>query len=328
MVSVRKRLQELDQLVATHTLKGLGDGTSHGLKTHVNTYVTFCTMFGLYLFTNTVDHFRRFVSHLTKTHSSIDSIKNYVSGAKNLFMIMGFQPPHIAGYIYNLTVKGITRVKDHVVKRALPVTPELLADLFPHVDLTDTKQVVVWVALLVGFYSFFRKSNLVPDSAVKYDNKKQLGRANIYRWSFMYVLKVYWAKNVQFRERELTIPLVPNIDKRICPVFWMEYMLKLVPGTSSDPAFSIPRGGQNCALSYNQLTTYFRKWLQLAGYPHKKYSSHSLRRGGASWAAHCGLPGHVIRLLGDWRSEAFMKYIDFSLKGKFEALLQFNMAMN
>ena len=110
-------------------------------------------------------------------------------------------------------------------------------------------------------------------------------------------------------------------------MYWMKYMLDHVPAGPLDPAFSVPMEGANKALSYNQFTRIFRKWLDQAGYPAQKYSSHSLRRGGATWAAHCGLPPPVIKLLGDWRSQTFLKYVDMSLQDKYDALLHFNMSM-
>ena len=50
--------------------------------------------------------------------------------------------------------------------------------------------------------------------------------------------------------------------------------------------------------------------------------------GGAMWAAACAFPPDLIRLLDDWRSNAYMKYIDMSLQDKYDAMLEFNIAMN
>ena len=39
------------------------------------------------------------------------------------------------------------------------------------------------------------------------------------------------------------------------------------------------------------------------------YGSHSCRRGGASWAYRLAIPVDSIRLIGDWRSNAYQQYI-------------------
>ena len=135
------------------------------------------------MFDPSVRHLQRYVTHLEATHSSVDSMKNYVSGVVKLYNVMGFEPPDTQHYNYALTLKGITRFKDHVVKRAQPVYPDMLAEMQQFVDTKDIDQVVAWVSLLLGFYCFFRKSNLVPDTTATFDPFKQLCRGNLFKWA-------------------------------------------------------------------------------------------------------------------------------------------------
>jgi hypothetical protein len=47
------------------------------------------------------------------------------------------------------------------------------------------------------------------------------------------------------------------------------------------------------------------------------YSTHSFRRGGgASWAFADEVPSDLIQLNGDWKSDAFKRYLKFSLDDK------------
>ena len=50
------------------------------------------------------------------------------------------------------------------------------------------------------------------------------------------------------------------------------------------------------------------------GIDSSKYSGHSFRRGGASFALECGVPVDLIQSQGDWRSNAYQSYIDPSLQ--------------
>ena len=59
--------------------------------------------------------------------------------------------------------------------------------------------------------------------------------------------------------------------------------------------------------------------LARAGYAPHLYSGHSFRSGGATWAHECGLSGEMIRLLGDWKSEAYFSYLRLSDELKIEA---------
>jgi hypothetical protein len=50
---------------------------------------------------------------------------------------------------------------------------------------------------------------------------------------------------------------------------------------------------------------------------HSSSSSHSFRRGGATLAAQTGISSSLIQLMGDWKSDAYKKYIVCSLTDKF-----------
>ena len=145
------KLAELDKGLAKSTAHGFAKTTGRSLRTYINSYVSFCQDYGLYLFNGEVLQARRYLQHLSRTHKSIQSMKNYVGGARSLFEIMGFQPPPWEDYLYQLTVQGITRQKNHVVKKALPITPQLLVDIYPYVNTQQVFELVVWTGTLLGF---------------------------------------------------------------------------------------------------------------------------------------------------------------------------------
>ena len=49
------------------------------------------------------------------------------------------------------------------------------------------------------------------------------------------------------------------------------------------------------------------------------YSSHSLRRGGSTFAAVAGVHRHVIQQVGDWKSDAVDQYLHNHLQSKVQA---------
>ena len=241
---------------------------------------------------------------------------------------MWFRPPPWTDHLYRLTARGITRELGHVVRRAQPVTPRLLIDVSRFVDLRYDIQMVAWVATLVGYYTFLRKMNTLPTTLGGFDARTQVARQNLYKMGKkFYVIRVYHTKTIQNMEHTLDIPMLLNPDARICPIFWVEKMLKQVKAQPTESLFTVPSQGGNSPLTYGQWTRIFREWLEKAEYDPALYSSYSMRRGGASWAAACKLPSYVIRLLGDWRSNCFYKYIEMSLETKYDAMCVFNMCM-
>ena len=86
-------------------------------------------------------------------------------------------------------------------------------------------------------------------------------------------------------------------------------------------------GGGNVSLSYAQLTYWMREWVERLGYDKLEFSSHSLHRGGCQWASQSAIPHHVIKILGDWKSQAYERYISMSLQERYDGMLLFNMSM-
>jgi hypothetical protein len=50
--------------------------------------------------------------------------------------------------------------------------------------------------------------------------------------------------------------------------------------------------------------------LRAIGVDASLYSRHSFRRGGATYAHRLGVDPMLIKRMGDWRSDAYMLYID------------------
>ena len=61
---------------------------------------------------------------------------------------------------------------------------------------------------------------------------------------------------------------------------------------------------------YNHFGKQLKLVLKNIGMDPLCYACHSLRRGGATWALRCGVPGEVIKAMGDWRSDAYLRYLD------------------
>ena len=62
--------------------------------------------------------------------------------------------------------------------------------------------------------------------------------------------------------------------------------------------------------------------LLSCGQKSDRFGSHSLQRGGASWALKCGLSGDMIRILGDWKLDAYWAYLEVPLIEKLNLVKQ------
>ena len=193
-------------------------------------------------------------------------------------------------------------------------------------DVTIPVQVVVYVALVVGFCLFLWKSNLVPDTEGGFNPKEQLTRGHVW-WSHeLTLVDVVWSKNNQYRKRELTLPLITARNKQVCPVFWVNYLLQLFPQFSNspnDPLFTYPKGGKLVPLTYDVLAAKLKDWVAQTGRSAEGFTLHGLHRGGANHALTAGVIAEDVKLLGDWVSMAYLEYLDLSMERRITNMVKF-----
>ena len=247
------------------------------------------------------------------SYCKYSTIINYLSAINVLHRHFGDDITLQDAFAVKLIIRGLRRILGNAHEQKLPVTSEILFRL--RSTLTADRDSGFWAAMLIGFYSFFRKSNLVPKSAKDYDPSKSLLRKDIIVRPWGLVICVTWSKNIQFKERQLLIPVVRlSSNHPLCPVQAYERHLRLFPALPSSPAFLHFRGDLATPITHSAFTTKLRKALSIAGLKASNYSGHSFRRGGATLAFHCGVPVELISLQGDWSSDAVFLYISQPFK--------------
>ena len=90
-------------------------------------------------------------------------------------------------------------------------------------------------------------------------------------------------------------------------------MCHLIKAKPEEPLVTL---GKNKWITYKSFQNYLRNLSDKLGLDSQLFSSHSFRRGGATFAFESGVPSELIQLHGDWKSDAYKKYLSFSLKDK------------
>jgi len=216
-------------------------------------------------------------------------------------------------------LKGLRRTMVHATKQAKPMTPDMLKKIHDTLNFSDAYQVSLWSTMLSGFYMMLRKSNLVPKSVKAFKASEQLTRGDIKVNKKALLVYVRWSKTIQFRQKVLKFPILAKPKSRICPVKAYRDMIKLHPGNEDEPAFSVKDGAKLKPITYRRFNKFIKTCVQNIGYDPKGYSSHSLRRGGATWAMQQGVPSELVAIYGDWASECYKRYIDWSLDERLTA---------
>ena len=210
-------------------------------------------------------------------------------------------------------MKGVNRVIGAPPKRKLPITPDILLSIHAVLDFSISFNVALWAAMLVAFFTFLRKSSLVPRSVKQFSSKLHLCYSCVEQSRDGCVVSVRHTKTIQCHERVLKIP-IPRIEGSVlCPVSSLDCMRKNVPVVHDDmPLFSYLHEGKLTCLTYSTFVKALKHSIAACGYDASLYSGHSFRRGGATYAFSLNIPAELIKLHGDWKSNAYLRYIDIS----------------
>lgn len=295
------------------TKAAYAEGSRRNLKVQWESFLLFCTYFNFISLPTTTETLQLFSQFLSRTFKSTDSIKNYINGVKTMHLLLGFQVDHINKFILNLSIKGMAKLKPYCVKQASPMTPEILLQIASILDFDNPDSLVYWCLFLFAFFLLARKSNLVPTTSKDLKNRHFLLRKNVEDHESFLLVNLMWTKTIQTGERILQIPLVPIKGSILCPVRAFKKMCEVVSISEESPLFVLSR---NKIVTYNMFQRKLRSLLQKVGYDPAKFSTHSFRRGYSTLLFKAEVPADKIQLMGDWRSDAYKKYLVYDLKDK------------
>jgi hypothetical protein len=207
------------------------------------------------------------------------------------------------------------------------MTPEILRRIFTLLDFENPLHLVCWTIFVVSFFSFLRKSNLVPDSA----EQAQSGQCHFLRRRDILVLRdsailtIRSSKTDNFQERPSVIPLAAIDGSTLCPVYALRLMITRIPASLSEPAFLIPSddGRSKYPVTYSSLLSLLKSCIAKLGLNPQDYAMHSFRRGGCTLAHQLGVDPDSIKIHGKWRSDAYQAY----LKQHLQKMLQVSKVM-
>ena len=211
-----------------------------------------------------------------------------------------------------------------MVKKAPPITPDILLDVARHVNVGNIEEMTSSAALVVGFTLFLRKSNLVPETIQGFNKQEQLTVEDVWCGKNLMMVEIKWSKTLQARDRELLLPLIPAKTPQLCAVRWIKYLLNHRKKVSvGQPLFAYYSGGQLIPLTYEKLSGRLKAWVSKTGRQGERFTLHRLRRGGANQALTVGIAGEDLQLMGDWKSRAYMEYLDLTLECKLTNMVRF-----
>ena len=153
----------------------------------------------------------------------------------------------------------------------------------------------------------FRKSNLLADTVGSFSADKQFIRSDFTMAGKYVLVRVKYSKTIQCKEREYIVKL-PVLNSPLCPVTALLHAFSTVPLAPEAPAFVSNSKGS--PLTGPAFTNRLKELVSLCGEDPRLFASHSFRRGSAVWALSAGIPGEIIKQMGDWKSSVYLRYLD------------------
>ena len=235
---------------------------------------------------------------------------NYIDRVRKVHVLFRVEPPSLADIEVRITLMGLNKTMLSPVRQVQSLMPEMMLDMVEYLDLTKRVDLVFWGVVVVGFFTFFCKSNLIPDSKTDFDPAKQLLWSAVKFDDTLAILTITWSKTIQYRQRAVEIPLFPIENSPLCLVTVVKALMAC-KGRSRHLLFSL-RGGT--PFTYPAFQKKLRATLGRAGYEKSLFSSHSLRWGTTLWAFKSGVPERLIQVQGDWTSDAYKRYLSYPIQ--------------
>ena len=271
-------------------------------------YFKFCSEFHQQPLPASLDTVLLYLTFMADSFKYV-SIINYLSALWSLHKVSGFSHIDPKNFEIHMTLRGIRRTLGDVTTRARPLSVSELLLIYAMLNLRNTEDLALWCAILLCYRGLLRKSNVV-----------ELGLAILVRdiqfFSWGVLVRVRRTKTISFRERVLEIPFSLLPGSPFCISTLLHNLMIKVHHSGNDQLISFRRESSLVRGTYSWFCARLHKLSYALGL--ESFTSHSLRRGGASAMADAGFSLLDIKNLGDWSSLSVLCYLAKSPRSRFD----------
>ena len=260
-------------------------------------YLQFCQQHNLDALPGTDTVLSYYAAYLTRTLRP-SSVHVYMAAIRNLHHELGLEFPAGPTTLLARVMRGIARLPE-ASRTRLPITMSILCQLCHRLTLSRLRpahdSAVLKAEFSMAFHGFFRCGELTGG----------LRRSDI-RIREDGILEIFLrSSKTDPTGRGITVEVGTSTNEAVCPVVLVQQYCHLC-GDAPGPLFLFQSGA---SLTRHDVTHHLRTLLSACGVPSAMdYSSHSFRIGAATTAAIAGVPDHLIRHMGRWRSDSVLRY--------------------
>lgn len=254
-------------------------------------------MFGLERFPCSDYQLALLATHLSK-FMVYSSVSNYMQGVIFAHKLVGLNPPSVSSPPLKLTLQGISRTRPGGARVRDPITVRHLAKMYKCLNVKIASNHMFWACCLLLFRTLQRVSHVIAFPHTLKGEDVRFAKTGT-------IICVHTSKSNQFKGVPHVIPVACVKNKSLCSVCWLRSWVKRSKPRLGDPLFSLHN---HEPLSYSSFQSGLKKLVSLAGIK-QKISSHSFRKGGATFLSSIRVPIEKIKERGNWTSDAIFKYV-------------------
>ena len=181
--------------------------------------------------------------------------------------------------------------------KSVELFPNDLLFIFAELDLSITNHLVFWTAVTLAFRCLLSASN--------YCKSRHDLRVDDIKFTLEgIVVMICSSKTNQFGEFVSEILLFANSSSMVCPVAWLKQMLLLRRPRKGEPLFMLLVKGSWKPMSARWFNNMLKKFCHV-----NKVTSHSLRRGGASYMLQNKYKVAEVKQRGLWKYDCVYEYL-------------------
>ncbi|RLN95758.1 hypothetical protein BBJ28_00011833 [Nothophytophthora sp. Chile5] len=221
-----------------------------------------------------------------------------------------------------ILLRGIRRFSSPVTKQ-YPLSAQLLRIIAQDLDLKQARLQLLWGGILLGYFFLLRRSEYLHIGRRHHGYILRLGDISFLNSDGQCVqpraarrigIKLMGAKNNQYGREEVRY-LDKSGDKVLCPIKaarWIEKGAKHFGTRSDQPALSTR---QSHGITAKEVARTIKTAASRVGLDPTRFSTHSIRIGGATALLNSGADRLAIKLLGRWLSNTYEEYPVLTAEG-------------
>jgi len=224
-----------------------------------------------------------------------------------------------------LQLRAMAKLNAVTTRPRAPLTTDklrvFLATLDSRTDLPAITRHAYSALLCLGVFGLCRISEVATEKIREFDSTEHARRGDITivrdHHGNLSSLEFFCraSKTDVFRRSVTIVVAAAEPGTPMCPVAAVARYLDATDFPGSEPLFRIADGS---FLTRGRVDSMIKDLAGRSGFDttNARWTTHSMRAGGATSLSFLGVPAHVIQLLGRWKSECFLRYLSISHDGR------------